>query len=210
VRSCRALIFDFDGVIVESEHIKSRAFAVLYGEYGDAAAAAAVAYHEANGGISRRKKIRYLHKTLLGVELAEETLETLCRRFSMLVEDEVVGCGWVPGAREVLAEQFGLRPLFVVSGTPQDELIRIVERRGLARWFAEVHGSPPEKATTIRAILARRDLDPGTVLFVGDAAADRRAAREIGVRFIGVLADAKPSRFPAGTPVISDLTQLVP
>jgi phosphoglycolate phosphatase-like HAD superfamily hydrolase len=209
VRSCGALIFDFDGVIVESEHIKSRAFDALYREHGAAAAAAAVAYHQANGGISRRKKIRHLHETLLGIELDEETLEALCRRFSALVEDEVVGCGWVRGAREVLASQFGRRPLFVVSGTPQDELTRIIERRGLARWFAEVHGSPPEKATTIRAILARRDLDPGAVLFVGDAAADWRAAQEIGLRFIGRLADAKPSPFPPGTPVISDLTQLV-
>jgi HAD superfamily hydrolase (TIGR01549 family) len=115
----------------------------------------------------------------------------------------------VRGAREVFASQFGRRPLFVVSGTPHDELTRIIERRGLVGWFAEVHGSPPEKATTIRAILARHHLDPGAVLFVGDAAADWRAAREIGLRFIGRLADAKPSPFPPGTPVISDLTQLV-
>jgi HAD superfamily hydrolase (TIGR01549 family) len=193
VRSCRALIFDFDGVIVESEHIKSRAFEALYREHGAAVAAAAVAHHQANGGISRRKKIRHLHRALLGIELDEEKVHELCRRFSTLVEDEVAGCDWVPGAKEVLASHFGRRPLFVVSGTPQDELTRIVERRGLARWFVEVHGSPPEKATTIRAILARHDLDPGAVLFVGDAAADWRAARETGVRFIGRLADAKPS-----------------
>jgi HAD superfamily hydrolase (TIGR01549 family) len=126
------------------------------------------------------------------------------------VEDEVVQCDWVAGAREVLAGQSTRRPLFVVSGTPQDELTRIVERRGLAEYFTEVHGSPPEKAITIRSILARRQLDPRTVLFVGDAAADWRAARETGVRFIGRLADPERNPFPPGTPVISDLTQLVP
>jgi HAD superfamily hydrolase (TIGR01549 family) len=210
MRTCRALIFDFDGVIVESEHIKTRAFQTLYGEHGPEVVAAVVAHHEANGGISRRKKIRHCHETLLGTDLDGAKLETLCQRFSALVEDEVVGCDWVPGARELLASQFARRPLFVVSGTPQDELTRIVERRGLAPWFTEVHGSPPEKATTIRSILARHDLDPRTVLFVGDAAADWRAARETGVRFIGRLADPERSPFPPGTPVISDLTQLVP
>jgi phosphoglycolate phosphatase-like HAD superfamily hydrolase len=69
--------------------------------------------------------------------------------------------------------------------------------------------SSPAGSATIRAILARHDLDPGTVLFVGDAAAGWRAAREIGLRFIGRLADAKLSPIPAGAPVISDLTQLV-
>jgi phosphoglycolate phosphatase-like HAD superfamily hydrolase len=176
----RALIFDFDGVIVESEHIKSRAFAVLYGEYGDAAAAAAVAYHEANGGISRRKKIRHLHETLVGVELSEEALETLCRRFSTLVEDEVVGCGWVPGARAAR---------------------RAIRAPTAVRRFGNATG---------RTHPHRHHLDSDAVLFVGDAAADRHAARETGVRLIGRLADAKLSPFPPGTPVISDITQLMP
>jgi phosphoglycolate phosphatase-like HAD superfamily hydrolase len=204
------LIFDFDGVIVESEHIKSRAFDALYREHGSGVAAAAVAHHEANGGISRRKKIRCLHKTLLGIDLADSALDALCRRFSTLVEDEVVVCDWVRGAREVLAEQGGRRPMFVVSGTPHDELARIVDRRSLIGSFVEVHGSPPEKPCTIRSILRRHALAPGAVLFVGDAAADWRAARETGVRFVGRVADAGRSPFPAGTPVISDLTQLVP
>ena len=193
---CRALVFDFDGVIIESEHIKTRAFRELYGEHGPEVVAAAVAHHEANGGISRRKKIRHCHATLLGIELDTARLEALCQRFSALVEDEVVGCDWVPGASEVLATHFGRRPMFVVSGTPQEELTRIIYRRGLARWFTEAHGSPPEKAVTVRSLLARYNLDPRTVLFVGDAAADWRAARETGVRFIGRLADGQPSSRP--------------
>ena len=156
-----------------------------------------------------RKKIRHCHATLLGINLEEARLDALCRRFSALVEDEVVMCDWVPGAPEVLATHFGRRPMFVVSGTPQQELTRIIERRGLSRWFTEAHGSPPEKAITVRSILARHDLDPGAVLFIGDAAADWRAARQTGVRFIGRLADGQPSPFPAGTPLISDLRQLI-
>lgn len=207
-RTYRALIFDFDGVIVESELIKSRAFDALYRQYGTQTAATAVAHHEANGGISRRKKIRHLHKTLLGIDLDDAALEMLCRRFSSMVEDEVVACEWVPGARELLARQVGLRPMFIVSGTPHDELQRIVDRRGIADVFTEVHGSPPDKAETIRAILDRHALEPGTVLFIGDGAADWRAARETAVPFVGRVPDDRPSPFPPGTSVISDLTQL--
>lgn len=203
----RALIFDFDGVIVESEHIKSRAFAAMYRGHGEAVAAAAVAHHEANGGISRRQKIRHLHRTLLGIELGEGELEALCRQFSVLVEDEVVACERVPGAYEVLEAQHGQRPMFIVSGTPQEELVRIIAGRGLDRWFTEVWGSPPEKSPTIRDILARHGVAPDEVLFIGDAAADWRAAQETGVRFLGRVASGKPSPFPPGTPVISDLTQ---
>ena len=48
---CRAIIFDFDGVIVESEEIKTRAFISMYRGYGPAVVEAAVAHHRANGGI---------------------------------------------------------------------------------------------------------------------------------------------------------------
>lgn len=57
-----AVIFDFDGVIVESADIKTEAFIALYKEHGAQAVAAAVAHHQANGGISRRKKIRHIHR----------------------------------------------------------------------------------------------------------------------------------------------------
>lgn len=210
MRTCRALIFDFDGVLVESEPIKTRAFQILYREYGPEVVAAAVAHHEANGGIPRRTKIRHCHKMLLDIELNQEELDRLCRQFSALVEGKVVASDWVPGAKEALFDHFGRRPMFIVSGTPQDEITRILERRGMKAWFVEAHGSPPDKATTIRGILARHGLDRRAVLFVGDAAADWRAARETGVRFLGRLADPGRNPFPAGTPVISDLTQLVP
>lgn len=206
---CRAVIFDFDGIIVESEHIKSRAFAALYREHGQDVADAVVAHHEANGGISRRQKMRWAHRTLLGIEADEALLEDLGRRFSALVEDEVVACDEVPGARAVLNAEASRRPLFVVSGTPHEELQRIVRRRGLDGYFTEVHGSPPEKPVTVRGILDRHGLAAREVLFVGDAMADLRAARATGTRFIGRVADGKASLFPPGTPVISDLTQLV-
>jgi beta-phosphoglucomutase-like phosphatase (HAD superfamily) len=204
-----AIVFDFDGVIVESEHIKSRAFAALYGEYGSVVAAAAVAHHEANGGISRRQKIRYLHRTLLDKELAPPDLDDLCVRFSGLVEDEVVRCSFVPGAVCVLDSCVGRLPMFVVSGTPHAELHRIIGRRNLARYFREVHGSPPEKAEIVTGILGRYGLVPDSVLLVGDAAADWRAARETGLRFVGRVAQGRESPFPPGTAVIGDLTQLV-
>lgn len=210
LRSCRALIFDFDGVIVESENIKTRAFMMLYRPHGTVVVEAAVAHHQANGGISRRKKIRFCHKTLLGIDLDEEALDALAGRFSALIEDEVVGCPWVPGAQAVLEAELGRRPMFVVSGTPQDELDRIIERRGLGRFFVEVHGSPPEKPPVIRDILARHRLAPDDVLFVGDSLADWRAAHETSVHFIGRHGNGRPSPFPPGTPLIPDLTPLTP
>jgi phosphoglycolate phosphatase-like HAD superfamily hydrolase len=203
------VIFDFDGVIVESEEIKTRAFAALYREHGADVVAAIVEHHQANGGISRRKKIRWCHRTQLGIEPDEPALDLLCQRFSALVEDEVVASDWVAGAEQALRNLHGRLPLFVVSGTPHDELCRIFARRQLSHWFVEVWGSPREKPEIIEDILSRHQYDRRRVLFVGDSAADLRAARATGLRFLGRLADGQLSPFPPGTPAITDLTQLL-
>jgi phosphoglycolate phosphatase-like HAD superfamily hydrolase len=205
----QAVIFDFDGVIVESEEIKTRAFVELYREHGPEVVAAIVEHHRANGGISRRKKIRWCHRTQLGIEPDELALDLLCHRFSGLVEDEVVACDWVAGAEQALRDLHKRFPLFVVSGTPHDELCRIFARRQLSAWFVEVWGSPREKSEIIEDILSRHHYERRRVLFVGDGAADLRAAQATGLRFLGRLADGRPSPFPVGTPAISDLTQLL-
>ena len=57
----KGIIFDFDGVIAESVHIKSSAFSDLYKSYGEDIVKRVVKHHEANGGMSRYKKIRYYH-----------------------------------------------------------------------------------------------------------------------------------------------------
>ena len=48
-----AIIFDFDGVLVESVDVKTRAFASLYEKYGQKVVAQVEDYHLNNGGIAR-------------------------------------------------------------------------------------------------------------------------------------------------------------
>lgn len=201
----RGIIFDFDGVIVESSEIKTAAFRTLYRPFGQAVEAAAVAHHTANGGISRRKKIRYIHREHLGIVLESAELDRLCELFSALVEDAVVAAPLVAGADALLARLSGQMPLFVVSGTPHPELVRIVARRGLDDAFTAVHGSPPEKPPIIRELLARHRLAAEDVLFIGDALTDWRAAAETGVRFLGRVPPGGANPFPPGVPIVADL-----
>lgn len=204
-----AVFFDFDGVIVDSVDIKTRAFRTLYEDHGPDVVEAVVAHHLRHGGISRRQKIRHYHSTLLGQELDREELERLVRRFSGLVEDAVVAADWVAGARALLDRAYGRLALFVVSGTPEDELQRVVARRGIAHLFSEVRGSPPEKVEVVKELLGKHRLDPGRVLFVGDAITDHDAAAAHRLPFVGRVPPGAPSPFPDGATTVSDLTQLV-
>ncbi len=204
-----AIFFDFDGVLVESTDIKIRAFRRLYQDHGDEVVEAVVAHHVHHGGVSRRKKIRYCHKQLLGIRLTESELDDLARQFSNLVVSEVVACDDVPGSKALLDRLTGHVPLFVISGTPHEELVHIVEHRGMPGHFVEVRGSPPSKVPHIRELLDRHGLKAERVLFVGDAMTDYNAATNCGLAFLGRVHDGHPNPFPPGTATVSNLTGLV-
>jgi len=203
-----AVFFDFDGVIVESIAIKTAAFSSIYAPHGPDVLAAAVAHHEANEGISRLIKFRHCHKTLLGIDLDNDALDALAETYAAEVEDRVVACDGVNGATDFLARHHTRIPLFVVSGTPENELQRITDRRNLSVYFKEVRGSPASKETIVRELLDRYTLTPADSLFVGDAMADHRAAKLCGVPFIGRVAPQRKNPFPDNSRIINDMNGL--
>jgi phosphoglycolate phosphatase-like HAD superfamily hydrolase len=177
-------VFDFDGVILESTNVKTEAFVEVFAEHREHAEAVR-AHHLANLGISRFKKFAWIYRNLLGRELDEAESARLGERFSQIVFEKVCSAPFVPGARaavEALAEA-GV-PMVVASGTPQDELDRIVDRRGLRPHFVEVHGSPREKRDVIAGVLDRYRCERDELLFVGDGTTDHDAASATGVRFL--------------------------
>jgi len=201
------VVFDFDGVLVESVDVKTRAFAALYSGYGSGVVAKVVAYHLEHGGISRFVKFRHFHREFLGQPLSAAEEAKLGAQFSELVEDAVVGARWIRGAREFLETWHGRLPLFVASGTPDEELKRIVGRRGMTRYFAGVRGSPATKGEIISGFVAGHGLDRTRVLMVGDAGTDLQGALAAGVGFLGISTAPAPA-FPAAVPVLPDLARL--
>jgi phosphoglycolate phosphatase-like HAD superfamily hydrolase len=181
----RAVVFDFDGVILESADVKTEAFVELYAEHGPEVVARVRAHHLANSGISRFKKFAWIAEHVLGRPLGEADSVALGQRFTALALAKVLAAPFVPGAEAALAvlARRGL-PRFVASGTPQDELALIVERRGLTPVFHEVHGTPREKPEILRDVMARHALGPDQVLFIGDGMSDYKAARAVGTGFL--------------------------
>lgn len=201
-----AVVLDFDGVVLESVDVKTRAFEALFLEESAEAAAKVVAYHEANGGISRFEKFRWAYREVLRRPLSPEKEKALGDRFNVLVEEAVTAAAWVPGAREFIAEWSARLPLFVASGTPQEELRRVVKRRSLAPSFRGVYGSPRGKAEILRSIAADLSCPTSRLAMVGDAINDLEGARAAGTLFVGRVRGSY--RFPAGTATVPDLTVL--
>jgi phosphoglycolate phosphatase-like HAD superfamily hydrolase len=205
-----AIIFDFDGVILESVSIKSEAFRQLFAfvpEHVDEI----IRFHKENGGMSRFNKFRYIYKNILHEDLTDERFRWLSDRFSGLVLEGILQAPFVDGAKEFIERCHRSLSLYVVSATPENELKHIVRHKGLEMYFRGVYGSPVTKEEHIRRIVRESGLDPGSVIYIGDAVNDWQAARAAGIRF---FARVKPGDincfedFPGIDTVLHDLRDL--
>lgn len=179
----KAIIFDFDGVLVESVHIKTEAFRSLFSKWPDKVDEG-VSYHIKNMGISRYVKFKHFYENILKIPYSDEIGLELGKQFSDIVLDEINRAPFIKGAKGFLEENFQKYSFFIASGTPQEELNSIVSFKGLNKYFKEVFGTPATKTEIVGNILERYHLGNDQVVFVGDAESDKSAAEEKGVPFI--------------------------
>lgn len=206
-----AVVFDFDGVIVESADIKTEAFRALFADGHPGLADEIVAYHLSNEGISRYDKFRHIYAEMLNEPLSHEQEIALGDRFSELVFEAIIAAPFVPGAVEFLQANPASRPLFIVSGTPEEELRLIARTRGVDGYFKEIHGTPRKKPELVEGILERYGFSRDRVAFIGDADSDRKAAHATGLRFIArvVPGGAKDLDGEAQVPDLTTLEEVL-
>lgn len=203
----KAIVFDFDGVLVESVQIKTDAFRKLFSKWQDKVEEI-VAYHIRNMGISRYVKFKYFYENILNEPYSEEIGMELGERFSEIVLNEIKIAPFVKGAEEFLSEKYQKYLLFIASGTPQEELNDIISCRGMSKFFKDIFGASATKKEIVGKILDKYNLERDEVVFVGDAESDIRAARDTGIRFILRLAPDNESLINYNGHRIYDLTQL--
>ena len=181
-----AVFFDFDGVLVDSVPVKTAAYKELFNFLGDEAVSLISDYHRRNGGVDRYRKIRYVFDSL-GISVNETEVQRLADEFSDLVKEKVINAPGIQGMQQLLNHLTEKKvPLFIVSGTPETELLEIVRARKIDHLFRECCGSPGTKPEILRRLMMSYSLDPENCLFFGDAVTDFNASTEAGVLFIGI------------------------
>lgn len=179
------LVFDCDGVVLDSNKVKTEAFYQATLPYGEAAAQAMVDYHVVNGGVSRYKKFAYYLEQIapLHAEHQGPDLEALLRSYADHVRAGLLRCAVAPGLN-ALRQQTPRAHWLIVSGGDQAELRDVFTQRGIAEWFdGGIFGSPDTKYEILE-----RELGSGNIqqpaLFLGDSKYDYQAANAAGLDFL--------------------------
>jgi len=183
LRDYQSLIFDCDGVILNSNKLKTEGFFEVARPYGEAAANALVAYHTENGGMSRYRKFQWLFDSFLQRPAKAHETETMATQFADYVQQRLSTCDIAHGLAD-LKTAAGNVPWSVVSGSDQEELRLVFEKRGLTPLFdGGIFGSPASKHDIFEQHFSTGHFSQPAIYF-GDSRLDHVVARDFNCDFL--------------------------
>lgn len=182
----KTVVFDFDGVIVDSNRLKDEAMFTLFAGHPQVTEELVRDVHAHNVGT----RFDVLRDIFVRADTPAEQIGLLvqeyARRYDDLVQRDITKQGLAPGAKETLKALSVDRCLYINSATAHEPLQITVDRLGIRQHFKDVFGMPPTKEENLQAILGREGIGSQEVVVIGDGESDWRSARAIGTHFIAI------------------------
>ena len=181
-----AIFWDFDGVLLASNEMRDQGFAEVLKAYPQEEVDKLMAFHQANGGLSRYVKFRYFFEEVRGEAITEKGVQQWAAKFSeimmKLLKDPQLQ---IQETLNFVKQHYHNIPMFVVSGSDQTELYKLCKAHEIAMYFKRIHGSPKPKKQWVAEILKEEQLNPAQCILIGDSTNDYDAAIENGILFMG-------------------------
>jgi beta-phosphoglucomutase len=205
------VIFDFDGVLVDTESLHLRAFQEVFAARGWALDAAR--YAERYLGYDDRELIEtYARDT--DRPLSPRDVDDLIDRKAAVYHARLSPAGLLfPGAAACVVRLAARHPLAIASGSFHDEIVQALHAADLLASFRAIVGAddvPRSKPAPDPYRLAAELLgvDPAVSVAVEDSRWGLESARAAGLRTIAVTTTSPPADLAAAHRIIGGLDEL--
>jgi HAD superfamily hydrolase (TIGR01549 family) len=180
------IIFDFDGVILDSVPVKTEAFRRLFDAFDNKLVEQLIEYHLENGGKSRYLKIEYFFVEILNKSISQEEILKYANKYSEITKEELSNSKYL--IQEVLnfiKNNHKKYNMHVASGADEEDLLYICEQLNINQYFLSIYGSPAVKNQIVSNLLLENQYDTNETILIGDSKNDYDAAYENGINFYG-------------------------
>lgn len=183
----KTIIFDCDGVILDSNQLKSSAFQLTLEQMQEPAELIIefIDYHKRHGGVSRFEKFKYYYTQLRALSNPTQQVNEAVERYGVIVQEALAICPIIPGIDHFLTSLQKRYRVFLISGGAEDELRIIFAQRRLAVFFENIYGSPRNKFEILSALKEQGALNK-PLFYFGDSEMDQSAADQFGFEFVFV------------------------
>jgi HAD superfamily hydrolase (TIGR01509 family) len=216
-RALQAIVFDFDGVIANSEPLHLMAFQQALAE--DGVELSASDYYSRYLGYDDVGMFEALGRDR-GLPMQEGRVEELVARKSDRMQ-ELLRSGSVvfPGAVEFIREAAAVVPIAIASGALRHEIDEIIDAAGVANLFSSIvaAGDTPESKPSpapyrlaFEQLRERtgRALDPRRSVAIEDSHWGLESARGAGLRLVGVTSSYSAADLPTAELIVNSLGSL--
>lgn len=184
----KSLIFDCDGVVLNSNKIKTEAFRLIFEPFGKGLANEMVDYHISYGGISRYKKIDYFINNYLQnrtKKYLQDLKVDLLKNFSDIVKNKLIKSE-VCNDLQLLKLRTKNSKWFIVSGGDEEELNYTFKKKKISSLFdGGIYGSPSNKFEIIEDEIKKGNIIKPAIYF-GDSKLDYEVANFYNFDFVFV------------------------
>tara|TARA_Y100001968_G_C19437772_1_gene760769 strand:- start:767 stop:1432 length:666 start_codon:yes stop_codon:yes gene_type:complete len=178
ITNYKAIFFDCDGVILNSNKIKTQAFKSATSGYGESLTNDLISYHLLNGGISRYEKFNYFLSNIYPISSDIKRKAALNNLLDLYSKDCLNGLlkSEVTYGLKYFREITYNIPWFIVSGGDQSELNYVFKKKLISKYFdGGIFGSPDSKDKIIKREIKRNDIRQPS-LFLGDSKLDHQVS----------------------------------
>lgn len=179
------IIFDFDGVILDSMPIRTEGFKKIFENYDNKKVEELISFHLINGGLSRFVKIKYFFEELLETSISEEEINFFADKYSKIMKEKLINEKYLIRETVDFIKNNNNIKIFIASGSEEKELRLINESLQLSKYFLGIFGSPKNKIDIVKSIIQDNKLNKNETILIGDSINDYDAAIKNDIRFFG-------------------------
>lgn len=180
------IIFDFDGVILDSVPTKTESFRKLFEMFPSEEVDRLIDFHIENGGVSRYLKIKYFFENILKQAISEEKIQEFAHKYSELTKEELTHPKYlIEDTVSFIQKNYQKYNMHIASGADEQDLQYICMKLDLIKYFLSINGSPTQKTDIVSKVLSDNKYIKNKTILIGDSINDYEAAHFNGIKFYG-------------------------
>lgn len=180
------IIFDFDGVILDSVPTKTEAFKKLFEGFPSEPINQLLQFHQQNGGISRYIKIKYFFEEILNQPISKEEILKYADQYSKLTKNELTDPKYlIRDTVDFIKSNHQKYNMHIASGADENDLKHICSQLDLSKYFESIDGSPKNKNEIVHNIIEKNNYNKAETILVGDSINDYEASISNDIKFFG-------------------------
>ncbi|PKD16757.1 haloacid dehalogenase [Salegentibacter salinarum] len=186
LKNKKNILWDFDGVIMDSMPVRNKGFELVLKDYPQEQVQELMKFHLKNGGLSRYVKFRYFFEEIRKEKISEEEVTVWASRFSEVMKRELLNKKLlIEDTCNFIKRNYNNFEMHIVSGSDQEELRFLCKKLKLDSFFISINGSPTPKKKLVEELLMEFRYKTDETALIGDSINDYEAAVASDIDFLG-------------------------